>query len=322
MGIYLGANALGGGGSAGGSGGGYIPGVIGFEFLALSGGGAGSRGATYGGGGGGGGSLIHLFAYAPSDTAIPIVVGAGGAQNVYTQSNGGSSIIGDGLLVTTILGGGGGTYTGGMANTFGTCAGGQGDVSGTTHAARYGNGFDNRGRIIGALNTTETITSLKNINDTTTPFSSGRNTNFSGPGGCGLGGSSPQPPYNNGAIGGIGLDPTTITDRFLTQAEFISEGIGEVTSSVAYIGGGGSGHRSSGRANPPGGCGAIDVAGLANTGGGGGSGNTGASGGSGFVMLRLPTSQSVTTVGTASTYVKGVDTVYVWKSTGSITLNS
>lgn len=319
MGIYLGANALGGGSSGGG---GYVPGIVGFEFLALSGGGAGARGAAYGGGGGGGGTLMNLFAYTHLDQVIPITVGAGGAQNVNTQSSGGSSVLGDGIFVTTILGGGGGTYSTALIDDFGTCPGGQGAINSTVTAKRYGNGFNNKGRIIGVLETVEVNSSSKNINDTTTSFTNGKTNGFSGPGGAGLGGSAPDPAYNTGNIGGIGVDPTTITDRFLTQPELISEGIGEVTSSVAYIGGGGSGHRSSGRANPPGGCGAINVDGLANTGGGGGSGTTGGSGGSGFVMLRLPTSQSVTTTGTVSTYTKGNDTVYVWKSTGSITLNS
>lgn len=321
MGIYLGATALGGGGGAGASGG-YIPGVVGFEFLALSGGGAGARGSTYGGGGGGGGTLMNLFAYAYLNQVIPITVGAGGPQNGFGQSSGGSTVLGDGLFVTTVLGGGGGTYSSALSNDFGTCAGGAGSTGSTTYPKRYGNGFDNKGRIIGVLETVEVNGSAKNINDTTTSFTNGRNNGFGGPGGAGLGGSAPDAAYNAGNIGGIGLDPTTITDRFLTQAEFISEGIGEVTSSVAYIGGGGSGHRASGRANPPGGCGEINVAGLANTGGGGGSGTNGGNGGSGFVMLRLPTSQSVTTTGTVSTHTKGNDTVYVWKSTGSITLNS
>lgn len=318
MGIYLGASELGGGSSGGG---GYVPGIIGFEFLALSGGGSGGLGSTYGGGGGGGGTLINSFAYTHLDQVIPITVGAGGAQSGYAQSSGGSSVLGDNIFVTTILGGGGGTYNTALINDFGTCAGGQGATNSTVTAKRYGNGFDNKGKIIGVLETAAVNGSAKNINDTTIPFTNGKTNGFSGPGGAGLGGNAPDPAYNTGNIGGIGLDPTTITDRFLTQAEFISEGIGEVTSSVAYIGGGGSGHRASGRANPPGGCGAVNVAGLANTGGGGGSGGSG-NGGSGFVMLRLPTSQSVTTTGTVSTYTKSTDTVYVWKSTGSITLNS
>lgn len=323
MGIYLGSNELGGGGGGAGASGGYIPGVVGYEFLALSGGGAGVKGYTYGAGGGGGGTLIHSFAYGRLNIVIPITVGAGGPINPNSiQASGGSSVLGEGLFVTTVLGGGGGSYTSGLTNDFGTCAGGRGDANGNSEALRNGNGFDNRGRVIGILGTTEVNSSTKNINDPIAFFTNGRTQPFSGPGGAGLGGSAATSLYNNGTIGGIGLDPTTITDRFLTQAEFISEGIGEVTSSVAYIGGGGSGHRSSGRANPPGGCGAIDVAGLANTGGGGGAGATGGSGGSGFVMLRLPTSQSVTTTGTVSTYTKGNDTVYVWKSTGSITLNS
>lgn len=319
MGIYLGANAL--GGAGGGAGGGYVPGVVGFEFLALSGGGAGALGGTYGGGAGGGGTLMNSFAYTYLDQVIPITVGAGGAQAGYAQSSGGSSVLGDGLFVTTILGGGGGTYSSDLTDDFGTCPGGRGAINSTVTDKRYGNGFNNKGKIIGVLETAEINSSAKNINDTTTPFTNGKTNGFSGPGGAGLGGSAPDAAYNTGSIGGIGLDPTTITDRFLTQAEFISEGIGEVTSSVAYIGGGGSGHRASGRANPPGGGGAVNVAGLANTGGGGGSGASG-NGGSGFVMLRLPTSQSVTTTGTVSTYTKDNDTVYVWKSTGSITLNS
>lgn len=314
MGIYLGANELGGGSGAGG--GGYIPGVIGFEAFVLSGGGGGGPRATYGGGGGGGGTLAHLFVYAAKDSTIPITVGAGGATQGVV---GGSSIIGSGLFVTTILGGGAGTYNTNLTDNFGTCPGGRGSTNSTTAGARYGNGFNNKGKVIGVLNTPEVEGSSKNINDTTIPRLNGATLGFSGPGGAGLGGNGATPGYNSGSIGGIGLDPTAITDRFLTQAEYQTESIGEVTSSVAYIGGGGSGYRGSGRANPPGGCGADNTAGLANTGGGGGAR---AGGGSGFIMLRLPTSQSVTTTGTPSTYIKGNDTIYVWKSTGSIILNS
>ena len=315
MGIYLGATALGAGG--GGAGGGYIPNIIGFEYLARSGGGAGGAHATYGGGGGGGGSLVHSFAYSYKGVTIPIIVGAGGSN-----AKGGDTIIGEELLITTILGGGAGTYSTGLINNFGTCAGGQGSAGSGAVAARKGNGFTAKGKIIGVLDTDVVNASIKNINDTTTPFTNGRNNDFGGPGGAGLGGNAPDAPYNNGSIGGIGLDPTTITDRFLTQAEYQAESIGEVTNSVAYIGGGGGGHRSSGRPNPPGGGAADGTAGLANTGGGGGAGYDVGSGGSGFAMLRLPTSQSVTTVGVSNTYTKGNDTVYVWKSTGSITINS
>ncbi len=205
------------------------------------------------------------------------------------------------------------------------CAGGQGASSSQNLAdAQTGHGFDGRGIIIGLLSDPSIEWGSKTINNTTTPYYNTRTLGFDGPGGAGLGGNAQAPIYNNGTIGGIGLNPNTVTDRFLTQAEFISEGIGEVTNSVAYIGGGGSGHRASGRANPPGGCGAPNTSALANTGGGGGSGPVGGggNGGSGFAMLRIPTSQSVTTTGTVSTYVKGNDTVYVWKSSGSITLNS
>ena len=317
MAIYLGNTLLTGSGGSAVSGGGYIPGVIGFEYLALSGGGSGGPYATYGGGGGGGGTLVHSFAYSLKDVAIPIVVGAGGSN-----SKGGDTIIGEGLLVTTILGGGQGTYNSDLADNFGTCPGGRGTISSSVVAERKGNGFTAKGKVIGLLDSDTVNASVKNINDTTTPFTNGRTNGFSGPGGAGLGGSAPTAPYNSGSIGGIGLDPTTITDRFLTQAQYQTEGIGEVTGISAYIGGGGSGYRSSGRANPPGGGGAAATAGLANTGGGGGAGYNSGSGGSGFAMLRLPTSQSVTTVGVSNTYTKGNDTVYVWKSTGSITINS
>ena len=312
MGIYLGTSELG-GGSAGG--GGYIPGIIGFEYFALSGGGGGISGGAYGHGGGGAGSLVHGFAYAQKDVSIPIVIGAGGSS-----AKGGDTIIGEGLLITTILGGWAGTYKTDLTDDFGTCPGGRGSTTGSdTALARKGNGFTSKGTIIGVLDTPAVNGSAKTINETGTPFTNGRTYGFSGPGGAGLGGNAADAAYNTGSVGGIGLDPTTITDRFLTQAEYQTEGIGEVTSSVAYIGGGGSG-RTSSRANPPGGGGAQNNSGLANTGGGGGAGS--GSGGSGFAMLRLPTSQSVTTVGVSNTYTKGDDTVYVWKSTGSITLNS
>lgn len=312
MGLYLGETNLGGGG-----GGGYIPGITGFEYLALSGGGAGGAYGSYGGGGGGAGSLVHGYAYTQKDVSIPIVVGAGGSN-----AKGGDTIIGEGLLRTTILGGGAGTYNGAITDNFGTCPGGAGSTNSTSHSARKGNGFSAKGTIIGVLDTAATNGSMKNINETTTPFTNGSNGGFGGPGGAGLGGNAANASYNSGSAGGIGLDPTTITDRFLTQAEFQTESIGEVHNSVAYIGGGGNGYRGGSRPNPSGGGAAHGSAGLANTGGGGGAGWNVGSGGSGFAMLRLPTSQSVTTVGVSNTYTKGDDTVYVWKSTGSITLNS
>jgi hypothetical protein len=310
--------------ASGGGSGGYIPGLIGIEFLALSGGGAGGgQSGTYGGGGAGGGTYTYQYVYLNLDAITPILVGAGGAvAGINDQVNGGSTIIGEGLLLTTILGGGGGTYSSDLIQNFGTCAGARGSNNSTTTAAQTGNGFDGRGRIIGLLSEESVKASSKNINDTTIPYKNGRQFGFGGPGGAGLGGNAPNGVYNNGSIGGIGLNPNTITDRFLTQAEFISEGIGEVTSSVTYIGGGGSGYRASGKANPPGGCGAANASALAYTGGGGGAGPSAGNGGSGFAMLRIPTSQSVTTTGTVSTYTKGSDTVYVWKGTGSITLNS
>lgn len=329
MAIYLGNTLLtgSGGGGGGGAAGGYIPGLIGIEFLALSGGGAGGRqSGSYGGGGAGGGTLIYQYMYVNLDAAVPVLVGAGGAvAGLNDQVNGGSTVLGEGLILSqTILGGGGGTFNSSLVQNFGTCAGGRGDIGGATASPQTGNGFDNRGRIIGLLSDPTNIFSTRNINDTTIPYSNGRQGSFGGPGGAGLGGDGglPYTGPNKGTIGGIGLNPNTITDRFLTQAEFISEGIGEVTSSVSYIGGGGSGYRATGRANPPGGCGAANTSALAHTGGGGGAGPTGGNGGSGFAMLRIPTSQSVTTTGTVSTYTKGNDTVYVWKGTGSITLNS
>ena len=311
--------------AGGGGNGGYIPGLVGIEYFALSGGGAGGRqSGSYGGGGAGGGTLIYQYVYLNLDTTTPVLVGAGGAvAGLSDQVNGGSTVLGEGLFLTTILGGGGGTRQVDLIQNFGTCAGGRGSTGSTgTANAQTGNGFDSRGRVIGLLSDSTVKASLKNINDTTTPYYNSRTFGFAGPGGAGLGGSAPTAAYNAGNIGGIGLNPNTITDRFLTQAEFISEGIGEVTSSVAYIGGGGSGWRATGRANPPGGCGAADTSALAYTGGGGGAGPTAGNGGSGFAMLRIATSQSVTTTGTVSTYTKGNDTVYVWKGTGSITLNS
>ena len=310
--------------AGGGGNGGYIPGLVGIEYFALSGGGAGGRqSGTYGGGGAGGGTLIYQYVYLNLDATTPVLVGAGGAVDVFSeQVNGGSTVLGEGLFLTTILGGGGGTKSSDLIQNFGTCAGGRGSINSTTAVAQTGNGFDGRGRVIGLLSDSTVKASSKNINDTTTPYNNGRQAGFGGPGGAGLGGNAATGVYNNGSIGGDGLNPNTITDRFLTQAEFISEGIGEVTSSVTYIGGGGSGYRATGRANPPGGCGAENASALAYTGGGGGAGPTAGNGGSGFAMLRIATSQSVTTTGTVSTYTKGNDTVYVWKGTGSITLNS
>ncbi len=92
-------------------GGGYIPGLIGIEYLALSGGGAGGRqSGSYGGGGAGGGSLLYNYVYLNLDVTTPVLVGPGGAiSSINEQVNGGSTVLGQGLSLTTILGGGGGT---------------------------------------------------------------------------------------------------------------------------------------------------------------------------------------------------------------------
>lgn len=321
MGMYLGANQLGGGGS----GGGQIPDLIGLEYLILSGGGAGaaSAGATYGGGAGGGGTLLNDYFYANKDTTIPVVVGAGGAYSGTTGPPGGNSEIGLGVNKITILGGGGGTY-GSTPTTGGTCLGGRGVTAGTGNTpGDMGYGFNQKGKQLARLNDTDLIIADSYINKTTEAYLNGLVVGRSGGGAAGLGGPGLSTGnWQTGGTGGIGLDPTTVTSSFLTQAELQTELIGEVTSSVAYIGGGGTGYGQTAtnpRANPPGGCGRDTVNALANTGGGGGGLS---SGGSGFTMIRVLTSQSVTTTGTPSTYTQGAYTIYVWKSTGSIVINS
>ncbi len=319
MGMYLGANQL------GGAAGGQIPDLIGLEYLILSGGGAGagSAGATYGGGAGGGGTLLNGYFYANKDTTIPVVVGAGAAYSGTTSTPGGNSEIGLGVNKITILGGGGGTYST-TPTTGGTCLGGRGSISGTTNIpGDMGYGFTQKGKQLGRLNDTTIIAADAYINKTTEAHLNGLVVGRAGGGAAGLGGPGQSTGnWQTGGTGGIGLDPTTVTSSFLTQAELQTELIGEVTSGVSYIGGGGTGYgavTTNPRANPPGGCGRDTVNALANTGGGGGGLS---SGGSGFAMIRVLTSQSVTTTGTPSTYTNGAYTIYVWKSTGSIVINS
>lgn len=320
MGMYLGANQLGGGGS----GGGQIPDLIGLEYLILSGGGAGagSAGAVYGGGAGGAGTLLNGYFYANKDTTIPVVVGAGGAYSGTTGPPGGNSEIGLDIHKVTILGGGGGTYDG-TPTTGGTCLGGRGRTSGTGNVAGdMGYGFNQKGKQLGRLNDTAVIAADSYINKTTEAYLNGLVVGRSGGGAAGLGGPGQSNAWQTGGTGGIGLDPTTVTSSFLTQAELQTELIGEVTTGISYIGGGGTGYgdvATNPRANPPGGCGRDTVNALANTGGGGGGLS---SGGSGFAMIKVLTSQSVTTTGTPSTYTNGAYTIYVWKSTGSIVINS
>jgi hypothetical protein len=310
--------------AAGGGGGGAIPDLVGLEYLILSGGGAGAgvSGAVYGGGGGGGGTLLNDYFYANKDTTIPVLVGAGGAYSGGTTTPGGNSEIGVDVNKVTILGGGGGTYSS-APTTGGTCLGGRGTTSGTSNiAGEMGYGFNQKGKQLGRLNDTALIIADTSINQTTEAHLNGLVVGRSGGGAAGLGGPGQSNNWQTGGTGGIGLDPTTVTSSFLTQAELQTELIGEVTTGTSYIGGGGTGYgdvTTNPRANPPGGCGRETVDGLANTGGGGGGLS---SGGSGFTMIRVLTSQSVTTTGTPSTYTQGAYTIYVWKNTGSITINS
>jgi len=313
--------------AGGGAGGGAIPDLVGLEYLILSGGGAGGGipAASYGGGGGGGGTYDNNYFYTVKDVVTPVVVGAGGAWASGATTPGGSATIGSGINQAVILGGGGGTYNS-TPTTGGTCSGGRGRTSSGTTTSSIGNAFDVRGRAFGSLDDAAIIASQAFINKYTQAYRTGSLGGASAVGGAGLGGVGQNlgTYWQRGGTGGIGVDPTSVnpSNDFLPQAELQTELIGEVTNGITYIGGGGTGYGASitfPRADPPGGCGRDTVNALANTGGGGGGLS---SGGSGFTMIKVPNSLSVTTTGTPSTYVRTSFTIYVWKNTGSIIINS
>ena len=256
------------------------------EYLVIAGGGGGgggSGGRTGGGGGaggyrssitgessGGGGSAESALTLSAA-TSYTLTVGAGGAGGGQdTLGNDGSSSIFH--TITSIGGGGGGSGGGSRDGNSGGSGGGGGE--GTSSLG--GTATTGQGQPGGDSNQTDAA---------------------AGGGGAGVAGSDAVSTDNGGA-GGAGLASA-------------------VTGSSVYRagGGGGGGDGSGGGAGGIGGGGRagddnnFTQAGTANTGGGGGGGGasfnsleySGAAGGSGTVILRYPSSYTISLTGVSGT---------------------
>lgn len=277
------------------------------DYLVIAGGGAGGR-ATAGGigaPGGGAGGLRTSFGStsgggASAETALALLVatnytvtvGAGGSGPTSGNTsgpNGSNSVF---STITSIGGGGGATNnTGG-----GFPAGGNGGSGGGTYQGAIGAGTANQG-FDGGLS------------------SSGSSSG----GGGGAGGVGVNSNYNTSTVGngGLGLQ-NSITG-----------------SAVMYAGGGGGGQYSSEAGGPgaggssiggAGGSGGGNAGGNGNTstgsgGGGGGDGGNGGNGGSGVVILRYPSTYTISGLSGTTTTV-GSDKVTTFTSgTGNIQFN-
>lgn len=236
------------------------------EYLLIGGGGGGGFDAA--GGGGGGGYVSGSFT-ATTSTEYNATIGSGGSAGTSVGTiapNGGETSLFD--LTASGGGGGGGKQSNGGSGASGGGGGhnaGSPFVGGTGTSGQGSNGGD------GAT--------------------------VSGGGGGGATTSGQNGQSSKGGSGGTGIQ------SFLTG------------TSVYYSGGGGGGNWSGDTSGGSGGLGGggngggvsiTSTAGGANTGGGGGSqGNAGSTstspGGSGIVILRYPSSRTVTLSGGAST---------------------
>ena len=253
--------------------------AISVNYLVVAGGAGGGcdHGAGGGAGGfrstvtatGGGGSLESALSITLSNN-YTVTVGAGGSGG--TTSNGKRGISGSDSIFSTITstggGGGGGNGSNSTGATGGSGGGGSQDNVGAGSVG--GSGTTNQGYAGG----------------------NGQGSGLMGGGGGGAGGTGTNATSTTGGNAGNGV-ATSITG-----------------SSVTYGGGGGGGGWSrnpytpgtggtgGGGAGAPAGQVTTGVSGTANTGGGGGGGGDGTglggAGGSGIVILRYPSSNTIT----------------------------
>jgi hypothetical protein len=243
------------------------------DFLVVAGGGGG--GDRHGGGGGAGGYRTGSATLALG-TSYTVTVGAGGGGGNYEANN--SFARGSGLRgsdstfnTTTSNGGGGGAtfdgYNDGTNRGSGGGGSGQGSgQTGQTGTAGQGNSGGNAGG--------------------TLP---------SGGGGGGAGGAGGNISGNNGGNGGPG-------STWINGTTYAGGGGGAAGASTGAGGTGGSGGGGNGSWN------AGNTPGAANTGGGGGGSRSneepsaGQNGGSGVVILRYPSSFTISNPGGGLTF--------------------
>jgi len=251
------------------------------ELLIIAGGGGGGTGGGEGGGGGAGGLVYYgsETPKTPNGAAVTLSSGAtytatvgGGGSGATTYgafggngtSGGNSSFTGSGLSLTTALGGGtGGTYPSNGANHGTGVAGGSGGGGGGNSSG----GGDQTG---------------------------GAGTSGQGfAGGNGVWSSSPQWYLGGGGGGASEAGETPGGSKAGDGGDGLAYSI--TGSSVTYAGGGGA--NSAGSDSTGGGLGGAGGGGNNSANGtdglGGGGGGSSGNGGSGTVILRVPTSASV-----------------------------
>jgi hypothetical protein len=270
---------------------------ISVQYLVIAGGGAGGptgSGNFSGGGGaggyrssvalensGGGGSAESPLELTPG-ASYTVTVGAGGVKGTSTWTNGGDSVF---STITSTGGGKGGGLNSTPAWVAPSTGGsGGGGAEGSTNGAA---GTGNQG------------------------FAGGNTSTFdSGAGGGGAGAVGVNGTSGAGGAGGAGVS-SSITGTAVTRAGG-GGGAGSSSQGAGGSGGGGAGGGSS----------SVGGNGTVNTGSGGGSGlPTGGDGGSGVVILRYPSSFTIT-VGaglTSSTSTVGANKVTTFTAgTGSV----
>ena len=262
-------------------------------FLAVAGGGGAGTTPLAGNqraGGGGAGGLVTSSDWGlllTHSQSYPVSIGAGGAGATSANTvagNGTNTNIG-GLV---LHGGGGG-------NGFGNAnEGGSGGGAGPDSVDRPGRGIPGQGfdGSFGAYNSN---------------------------GGAGGGASE------NGGTDGAGHGGDGVITTLVTTAVATSTSVGQVVGSDVYLGGGGGG--TNGTQGLGGGGNQYGASGTANTGGGGAgnwSGGSGGSGGSGAIILRYPSTRtlSVSAGLSSTTQTIGSDKVTLIKGgTGTISIS-
>jgi hypothetical protein len=255
------------------------------NYLVIAGGGAGGRWIGAGGGAGGlrstvtatgGGGTLETALSCPLSTNITVTVGAGG-----TSSSGGRGGSGNNSVFSTITstgGGGGGAYSGTIGGNGGSSGGGGYDAVAGTRTASPVQGF-NGGSGVGASN-----------------FASG--------GGGGSGGQGANARNGGTGNGGIGT-AVSITGSSVTYAGGGGSGTNGPSVGIGEAGGGNGGNNGSG------------TSASANSGSGGGgegsdAGNNG-SGGSGVVILRYPSTRTITVGAGLTADATGTDGSFSYK---------
>ena len=251
------------------------PEVLTLEYLVIAGGGGGGGNRAGGGGAGGyrssvvgetsgyGGSPEAALVFGTEvgqialGTNYGVTVGAGGAGGASTVR--GTSGVNSSFVVTSSGGGGGGAYDGTNSGIDGGSGGGTSRADVVTFVIGYG------------------------TNAQGSPGGTPRS-NAGGGGGGASDHGQPAASDSVGGAGGAGIS-SSITGSAVTRAG--GGGGGSVTGGAGGTGGGGAGGGSTG------------TAGTVNTGGGGGGGGTtgtisGGAGGSGIVVLKYPSSLTIT----------------------------